>query len=443
MADSSIQHALSRADETKVLIIRRGAISDLGSVFDKYFSGLPAMIVADENTFAAAGKKVSDALKKAGIKISEPFIYEDKDLHAEDSQIDKLLARIEGTKEIPIAVGAGTINDIAKFTSYRAGRQYICVAAAASMDGYASTGAAIVVDGIKQTCPCPAPLAVIADLDIICQAPSELAAYGYGDLASKITAGADWMLADALGLAPINKVAWDMVQTDLRKWLGDPEGVKAGKFESIEGLFEGLVMSGLAMQYAKDSRPASGAEHLFSHIWDMRHHKFKGRSVSHGFQVAVGTLAATSMYETLFDRNVEGMDLAKALNNWPASWDAFEKILLKQYPKNDCVLRIALVQVSQKYLTPDRLAGRLENLKSKWPELKAKLAGQLIPLKELAGMFRRAGCPVKASQIGVTLKHLQETMVDASNLRNRYTILDITRELGMADRCGKNFTTIE
>lgn len=436
---SSIQKALSFADETKELIIRRGAISILPEIFEKYFSGRPALIVADENTFKAAGKKALDTLSKAGIKTAEPFVYDNKDLHAEDCEIDKLLARLENTNEIPIAVGAGTINDITKFTSYRAGRQYICVGTAASMDGYASTGAAIVVDGIKQTCNCPAPLAVIADMDIICQAPAELGAYGYGDLASKITAGADWILADALGLAPIKKIAWEMVQTNLRKWLGDPEGVKSGKFESVAGLFEGLVVSGLAMQYAKDSRPASGAEHLFSHIWDMRHHRFNGRSVSHGFQVGIGTLTATSMYETLFEQNVESMDIAKALTHWPASWEAFEKILQKHYPAKDCVLRIALVQVAQKYLTPDRLAGRLENLKSQWPTLREKLEKQLIPSKEFSQMLRTAGCPVKASQIGVSLENLKETMTDASNLRNRYTILDVTRELAITEICKENF----
>ncbi|HNX26216.1 MAG TPA: sn-glycerol-1-phosphate dehydrogenase, partial [Phycisphaerae bacterium] len=339
MAASSIQDAISFADETKELVIRRGAISDVSAIFDKYFSGRTAVPVADENTFVAAGKKVADVLKRGGIKLSEPFIFPAADLHAEDSQIDKLLARIEHTREIPIAIGSGTINDMTKLASYRAGRPYICVATAASMDGYASTGAAVVVDGIKQTCPCPAPMAVIADLDVICKAPSELAAYGYGDLASKITAGADWILADALGLAPIKKTAWDMVQTKLRKWLANPDGVKSGKFEAIEGLFEGLVVSGLAMQYAKDSRPASGAEHLFSHIWDMKHHKFNGKSVSHGFQVAIGTLATSSMYETMFNCDIQKIDIAGALAKWPSSWDDFEKFLQKQYPPKDCVLR--------------------------------------------------------------------------------------------------------
>ena len=91
-----------------------------------------------------------------------------------------------------------------KLAAHRTGRQYLCVATAASMDGYTAYGRRSRTTGSKQTFDCPAPRAVVADIDVIAAAPPELTASGYADLLAKITAGADWIVADALGVEPID-----------------------------------------------------------------------------------------------------------------------------------------------------------------------------------------------------------------------------------------------
>jgi len=95
------------------------------------------------------------------------------------------------------------------------------------MDGYAASGAALVADGFKQTFACPAPRAIVADLDLIRTAPPSMTASGYADLIGKITAGADWILADALGIDPIQPDIWDMVQPSVRSLLGSAAAVHA------------------------------------------------------------------------------------------------------------------------------------------------------------------------------------------------------------------------
>src|SRR5699024_8706987 len=99
---------------------------------------------------------------------------------------------------------------------------------------------------------------------------------GYAYLYAKIPAGADWILADALDVEPIDSHAWHTVQDGLEEALSNPEGVKEGNIHAVELLTEGLMLGGFAMQSSKSSRPASGAEHQFSHTWDMEHHTFKG-----------------------------------------------------------------------------------------------------------------------------------------------------------------------
>src|SRR5690606_7576548 len=188
-----------------------------------------------------------------------------------------------------LAVGSGTINDLTKLAAHQKKRSYMCIATAASMDGYTAFGASITAGGAKQTFNCPAPAVCVADIAIIRKAPREMTASGYADLFAKITAGADWILADSLQVEPIDPQAWSIVQDGLHNALSDPTGVYKGDEKAIFELTSGLMLGGFAMQWSKSSRPASGAEHQFSHLWNMEHHTNDGKSISHGFQVAIGT----------------------------------------------------------------------------------------------------------------------------------------------------------
>ncbi len=205
----------------------------------------------------------------------------------------------------PVAVGSGVINDLTKLCSHHNGRRYMVVGTAASMDGYTAYGASITKDGNKQTFDCPAPLGMVLDPSISAAAPACMSASGYADLIAKIPAGADWMLADTVGADKMDDFAFGLVQEGLKEALCDPAGVHAGNVAKVEQLAEGLLLSGFAMQATRIDRPASGAEHQFSHLWDMEHLRFQGASVSHGFKVGIGTLASTAFLEMLLDAPVE------------------------------------------------------------------------------------------------------------------------------------------
>ncbi len=145
-----------------------------------------------------------------------------------------------------------------------------------------------------------------------------MTASGYADLFAKITAGADWILADSLNVEAIDSKAWSIVQDGLHTALSDPEGVRKGNSEAITKLVEGLMLGGFAMQWSKSSRPASGAEHQFSHLWNMENHLNNGEHVSHGFQVSIGTLAITSLFEQLLATNVDELNISSAVANCPS-----------------------------------------------------------------------------------------------------------------------------
>ena len=234
--------------ETKLCVLGTDVLKEVPDVVKQLWPGQQPKIVADENTWAVAGAKVQEFLKAAGLNPAEPKIYPAHPvMHADYCHIPGLVEEIKG--RLPIAVGSGTINDLCKRSTFEAGFPgYLCVATACSVDGYTSFGAAITKEGFKQTMPCPAPLAILADSNVLSTAPADMTASGYADLCAKIVAGADWHIADILGPTPMDAKAWGMVQTNLRDWLANPEKLAKGDLESLAKLFNGLAATGFALQ---------------------------------------------------------------------------------------------------------------------------------------------------------------------------------------------------
>ncbi|HAZ03507.1 MAG: 3-dehydroquinate synthase [Bacteroidetes bacterium GWF2_42_66] len=420
---SKIENALKAANETRALRIGSGILNQVPEMFTEQFPGKTAVIIADNNTYRVAGAAVYESLKTQEINQAEPFIFNDPELHAEYSYIDQLTAFLKTNEAIPVAVGSGTINDLVKLASHLTGRRYICVATAASMDGYTAFGASITADGAKQTFNCPAPQACLADIDIISEAPSEMTASGYADLFAKITAGADWILSDRLNVEPIDKQAWSIVQDGLHDSLSDPQGVKSGNQEAISNLTEGLMLGGFAMQWHKTSRPASGAEHQFSHLWNMEHHLNNGEHVSHGFQVSIGTLSILAFYEKILETPIEKLDVKACCNAWPTPEES-DKQALKIFEGTDFP-EIGLQETRAKYISREALADQLNLLVQKWPEIKTDLKKQLVPYAEAKKRLKLVGAPTEPEEIGISRARLRETFIRAQYLRRRFTVLDL------------------
>lgn len=339
---------------------------------------------------------------------------------------------MKGHDAIPVAVGSGTINDLVKLAAHRAGRQYLAVATAASMDGYTAFGASITKQGSKQTFTCPAPRAVLADLDVITRAPAQMSAAGYADLLAKITAGADWIVADALAVEPIDATSWDLVQSHLRDWSASAEGIPAGDPTALRGLVEGLMMTGFAMQWSKSSRPASGAEHQFSHLWDMQHHIHHGHAPSHGFKVGIATLAVTYLYDFLLQQDLTRIDIDRLVQRWPASIDDAVGEARSYFNISELADKAA-EETSAKFITPLQLWDHLKVLTQSAAELQLRLKRQLIPAAKLREMLRLAGAPVDPEQIGISRRRLRDSFSQAYFIRRRYTALDLAVRAGFLD----------
>lgn len=429
---NEIETALQRARDTKALEFGEGAMERLPKMLEALFPGKKVVIVADDNTYNAAGRKVCGILDAAGTQMEDSFIFKDPELYAEWSYLQQLEAYLKERDAVPVAVGSGVINDLTKLASHHLGRRYVIVGTAASMDGYTAYGASITYEGNKQTFDCPAPLGVVFDPAVAAKAPAGMSASGYADLLAKVPAGADWIISDAVGSEAIDDFAFDLVQKNLRKALSDPAAVADGDVEATGMLADGLIMSGFAMQAISSSRPASGTDHQFSHFWDMEGLCYNGRHVSHGFKVGIGTMVSTACLEFLISKDLTRLDIDACVAAWP-TWEAQEAYIRKIFEGKPGHLARGLAESRAKYCGPEEIRCQLNAIVAVWPELRERIREQIIPFDDVKEMLRLVGAPSRPEEIGVSKARLRDTFKCIPFMRNRYTGIDLIYRAGLLD----------
>lgn len=437
--ESALQTALASATDTRVLVTGTEVLDRTGTAFAEAFGSagtLPvAQLVADANTWAVAGEQVSIALREAGVELAEPLVLPAvPTVYASYENVGRIREHLAARDGVAVVIGSGTLNDLVKLASAELEREYLVVATAASMDGYAAYGASITKDGFKITRYCPAPAAIVADMRILASAPGRLTATGVGDLIEKIPAGADWLLADALGVEPVAEHVWHLVQDPLRDSIAEPDRLAAGDPGAINRLAEGLLMSGVAMQAHQSSRPASGAGHQFSHLWEMEGLGLDWEPpLSHGMKVGLGTISLCALYEVALAKDLTGLDVDAAVAAWP-TWEQMEaRVRAAGLP--DQVAVAAVAQSREKYVPAEELRGRLERLRELWSELLPRLRDQLLPAADIEHKLQVVGAITHPAQIGIDEARFRATYDRAQLIRSRYTLLDVLLEANLLEDC--------
>lgn len=428
-AGDLIAAAVAKSAAVAEVLVGRGVLAEAGALFRRQFGDGPACIIADENTWKAAGAAVEASLVKAGVTVRRHVLPGKPRLKPTVDLANSLRDVLGADASVPVAVGSGVINDVVKHAAFGLKRDYLCVGTAASMDGYTSAGAPLSDKGFKKTIQCLPAKAVIGDLDVIAAAPAEMTGWGYGDLAGKVPAGGDWIIADALGIEAVDDVAWPLVQGGLRGWLGAPDAIAAGDRDALEGLFAGLTLVGLAMELHGSSRPASGADHQIAHLWEMDDLKFGGERVSHGACVAVGCVMSLRLFDWLLEQDLSRLDV-EGLVARAASLDAKISAIHAAFGPGEIAAR-AVEEVRAKHVEGVALRARLERVRDGWFVLADRLRGQVVTPAVMVDMLHRAGAPAEAEEIGVGRDYLRRTTLNARFLRSRYTVLDLLDECGM------------
>jgi glycerol-1-phosphate dehydrogenase [NAD(P)+] len=380
----------------------------------------PAYVVMDANTRAAAGAAVAAALPGA-----EPIVFEQRHgLLATPEQSALVSARARAGVPL-IAVGSGVITDIVRYAARGVDAAFISVPTAASMDGYASSVAAMQIDGVKVTEPARAPDAIFAAPDVLAAAPQALTRAGIGDLLGKATAGVDWLAAHLLYGEAYDPAVAASVQSLVHRTCADVDRLLRGDAEAARALLLSLIESGLAITAVGNSRPASGCEHHASHLWDLLAARGERPHQLHGLQVGYATHVAMRLQRFAFGGGVatlhEPVDPADPLG-------ASARVLLGE-PTDDVR---AAVREKLQFTRSGR--PRWPRDEQEWDDVQATLAPALAPFADVARALETAGIPSTPGFLGIEETLLRATFRTATRLRSRYTVLDFLEGQGRLDQ---------
>jgi len=264
LKDKPCSCGMTHTCSIKHILVESGANDKLGSLLGDYKK---VLMVADTNTYAACGEKIRAQI---GDRLESVLIYERDGLVIPNEEaVGELECKLTADTDLIVGVGSGVIQDTCKYVSFQKGLPYYIVATAPSMDGYASVGAAMIMGGMKITYSAHVPEVIIADVDILKDAPMEMIKSGYGDILGKYSCLNDWKLARVVRDEYFCDYVYDLTHDMLVKTCDLGPKLLQRDPEAIKTLMEAIVGVGVAMAFVGNSRPASGSEHHLSHFFEI------------------------------------------------------------------------------------------------------------------------------------------------------------------------------
>lgn len=413
--------------DVKNIITGSGAVNKLPDVL-KEMGTKKVFLLADCNTYSAAGKAVLKLLSDNDIAYSE-YVFSDTALEPDEKAVGAAVMHYDADCDIVVAVGSGVINDIGKILSNTANRPYIIIATAPSMDGYASATSSMTMDGLKVSLPSRCADVIIGDTDILKNAPEKMLKAGIGDMVAKYISISEWRISHLITGEYYCEAVADLVRTALKKCVDNADGLLKRDGEAVEAVFNGLIIGGIAMAYAGLSRPASGVEHYISHVWDMRGASLGTPVELHGLQCALGTLIAVKMYEK-FKKLTPNRERALAcVNSFDYSKWSDE---LRSFLGSSADTMIALEKKEQKYDTKKhekRLGCVIENFENILQIIKEEIPD----LRDIEVLFEKTELPKSLTEIGLDEEILPMTFKATKDIRDKYVLSSMCWDLGILD----------
>lgn len=385
------------------IYVESGATSRLAVLCEKYAG---VLIVADENTYAAAGEKAASVL---GEKLKSKVIFSGKTLLIpNECTADRVCESLDGA-DLILGVGSGVIQDLCKYVSYIKKIPYMVLATAPSMDGYASSGAAMILNGMKETVAAGLPRAIVADTDVLKEAPLEMIKAGYGDIVGKYSALCDWKLSACVNDEYFCNYIYDNTFSVMEKTLKTAGGLLKRREESIKSLTEALLAVGIMMSFAGSSRPASGSEHHLSHFFEITGIINSEEYFSHGIDVAYSTVITAKIRERILK------------NDFPDKLYRFsrEEYLEKM---NGIYKSVAPGCVALQDKTGNYGTKRLETYLKKEKEIKEILA-EMPSADEVEKLLGAVGMEMADFYNAYGNEKINNAVAYAKDLKDRYTVL--------------------
>lgn len=410
----------------QLIRLGNGVIKELPGMIEKYGIKEP-LVVADQNTWSAAGQKCMQYLHDAAISARLhilPFARPEPDEAAVGSVV---MAASQRTDAI-VAVGSGVISDICKVTSRAMKLPMFTVATAPSMDGYASSCASMLINGLKTSLYGTTPNAIFADADILANAPMRMLQAGLGDMITKYISLFEWRMANLIHDEYYCAETSALVGRSAEICFRYAGGLQSRSSEAVLGLTEGLLLSGIGVAYVNVSGPASGGEHYISHIWDMQNLQNGHLPELHGIQTGICTLRMLKIYEHLRDYRPDPEKALYSMAHFP--WEEWKRGVERLFGNSAGKI------ISNKYDRRDQViqdhAVRLDRILKYWPDLQDAIR-KMPAAEEAAALWKKTGAPLSHRDIGKTDQELCDAFVFSPEVRDRYVGSCLIRDLGLTE----------
>ena len=377
--------------------------------------GRRCFVLADERTHRAAGEAVCAALDNSRIPYTE-YVLPGNTVKPDEKTVGAAVMHFDRRCDLVIGVGSGVINDVGKLLSKTAGTPYIIVGTAPSMDGYASATSSMDVDGLKVSLPSRCADAVVGDTAVLRQAPERMLIAGLGDMLAKYISLGEWRIAHIITEEYYCSTVAQLVREALQKCIAHTDGLLRRDEEALGAVFEGLVLGGVAMNYAGMSRPASGVEHYFSHIWDMRNLEYGTPADLHGIQCAVGTRYAAGIYAQLRDMTPQRDKAIAYVRQF--DYEAYTA-RLRSFLGRGAEAMIAREQQEHNF-SPAAHAARLENILAHWGEIVQIIQTEMPSVPEVDRILTAIHAPQTAEELGHPAAELPLVFQATKDIRFKY-----------------------
>ncbi len=277
------------------IVVRENAILSLPDLCSKYEH---IHLVYDMNTFEAAGRQVRKLLDGS---ISSETLFGKNLLIPDERAVALIEETMSESTDLIVGTGSGVIQDLCKFTGTKRNLPYFIVATAPSMDGYGSSGAAMIMNGMKITYPARVADSIVCDVNVLKEAPLDMIRAGYGDVIGKFSCLNDWRLSALVNGEYFCGRIYGMVSDMLNSVKDSGEKLQKRDPDAVKKLTDALIGVGVAMAYAGSTRPGSGSEHHLSHFFEIVGIVRGEPYFPHGIDVACSTVKTAEIRQELLN----------------------------------------------------------------------------------------------------------------------------------------------
>ena len=365
------------------------------------------LLVADTNTYAVFGKQVEAALAD---KLENVLVYvRDGLLVPNEEAVAEMQAKLTPDTEQIVGVGSGVIQDLCKYVSFQADLPYHIIATAPSMDGYASKGAAMIMENMKITYNARVPEAIIGDSDILKDAPMEMIQSGYGDILGKYSCLNDWKLSRVVNGEYFCQYVYDLTYEMLTKTKDLGPKLLERDADAMATLMEALVGVGIAMAYVGNSRPATGSGQHLSQFFEITGILEDAPYFMHGTDVVYSAVYTQKIREELLKMDAPAVHQLPSKEEWETN-----------------IRRVYGIAADGVIALQNKLGwyeiDRLPVYQEKWAEIKEVLS-EVPSSEKLTEYVTSVGLDIAEYERLYGQKKIQDAVLYAKDLKDRYTVL--------------------